>query len=356
MNAFRANGLPVLIGSLPLDSHAEAVRLVSAYTPEIPLWVQLPVHREEMMIAQFMPGMPGIARGNGKIFIDSSGQAFDADLLQFYEEYFAVDGNDKDLLDSRFILTEDTARGFFAFINHLKTLDAPPTALKGQITGPVTFCTGISDQTGRAVFYDDRIRDAAVVLLAQKARWQVRRLSRFGSPVMVFIDEPALAGFGSSAFIGIDRGDVTESLAEVIEAIHIEGGLAGVHVCANADWSLLLESSVDIISFDAYSHFDRFILYAEQVRAFVESDRILAWGIVPTSPPEAIKTETAPSLADKWLAQAEDVEALGIDRSKLFAQTLITPSCGTGSLSRDHATRVLELTREVSNLLRARVV
>ena len=355
MDAFRANGLPVLIGSLPLENHAEATRLVAAYTPEIPLWVQLPVYEEEMMIAQFISGLPGVAYDNGKTFVDTSSLGFDADFLQFYEEYLSVESGDKDLFDSRFVLTEDTARGFFALTDHLPALDEPPVAIKGQITGPVTFGTGLTDQTGRAIFYDDRLRDAAVKLLSQKARWQVRRLSRFGGHVMVFIDEPALAGFGSSAFIGIDRGDVTACLAEVIEGIHIEGGLAGVHVCANVDWSLLLESSVDIISFDAYSHFDRFILYADQIRRFVESGRILAWGIVPTSPPEAIETETAPSLVDKWLGQAEAVEALGIDRSKLLAQTLITPSCGTGSLSRAHAEKVLKLTREVSSRLRAKV-
>jgi len=51
---FQANCLPVLIGSLPMDNHAEATKLVYKYTPEIPLWVQLPVFKEEGMLAQFL--------------------------------------------------------------------------------------------------------------------------------------------------------------------------------------------------------------------------------------------------------------------------------------------------------------
>ena len=39
---FQAECRPVLIGSLPLKDHGEAVRWVFDYTPEIPLWVQLP--------------------------------------------------------------------------------------------------------------------------------------------------------------------------------------------------------------------------------------------------------------------------------------------------------------------------
>ena len=60
-NDFKPNGLPTLIGSLPLSDHDEALGLVFDYTPDIPVWVQLPVHVQEGMIAQFLPGMPGLA-------------------------------------------------------------------------------------------------------------------------------------------------------------------------------------------------------------------------------------------------------------------------------------------------------
>jgi hypothetical protein len=57
---FHPKCLPVLIGSLPLYDHAEGVKLVFEYTPEIPLWVQLPAYKEEGMVAQFQPGFPGL--------------------------------------------------------------------------------------------------------------------------------------------------------------------------------------------------------------------------------------------------------------------------------------------------------
>ncbi len=352
MENFQANSLPVLIGSLPMDDHEEAIRLVLKYTPEIPLWVQLPVYKEEGMIAQFLPGMPGLTIEKEKAFINTASVDFDDDFLKFYEAYIAVVEGKTDLLGSRFALTTDTAMGFFELMKHIETLAKPPIAVKGQITGPITFATGVNDQNGRAIFYNEQIRDAAVKLIAMKARWQVKQLSRFGYPVIIFFDEPALAGFGSSAFISISRDEVAKCFEEVIEAVHSEGGLTGIHVCANADWSLVLESSADIVSFDAYSFFDRFILYPDQIKKFIESGRILAWGIVPTSRGEDIEKETTDSLVAKWKAKAREIEALGIDMSKILAQSLITPSCGTGSLSFDNATKVLKLTREVSEKLR----
>ena len=190
-------------------------------------------------------------------------------------------------------------------------------------------------------------------LLALKAGWQVRTLSRSGCPVIVFIDEPALAGFGSSAFISISRDEVAACLNEVVEAVQAEGGLAGIHVCANTDWSLILELHTDIVSFDAYSYFDKFILFPDHIKKFLESGGILAWGIVPTSSPDNLEKETAHSLASAWQAQAGAVAKLGIKPSKVLSQSLITPSCGTGSLSLDLAKKVLGLTRQVSDTIRS---
>ena len=113
---FQANCLPVLIGSLPMDNHAEAIKLVYKYTPEIPLWVQLPLLKEEGMLAQFQPGMPGLTIENDRSFIDTAGNNFDNELVSFYEDYIAVTEGLADLSSSRFALTTDTAAGFFELI------------------------------------------------------------------------------------------------------------------------------------------------------------------------------------------------------------------------------------------------
>ena len=88
-----------------------------------------------------------------------------------------------------------------------------------------------------------------------------------------------MTGMGSSEFISISSREVARSFSEVIEAVHLEGGLAGVHVCGNTDWSVVLGSSADIVSFDSYTYFDRFMLYPDHIRRFFESGNIIAWGI-----------------------------------------------------------------------------
>lgn len=352
MTNFVADCHPVLIGSLPVSDHQQAVDMVLASTPAIPLWVQLPVFRQEGMIEQFLPGMPGLTRSKDKAWVDTAGPDFDDAVLGFYEDYMAVSQGDADLMDSRFAFTPEIAQGFFVFLDRVAAMEPAPVAVKGQVTGPVTFCTGVKDQQGAAVFYNDQLRDVAIKLLAMKARWQVRCLAQFGQPVIVFLDEPAMAGFGSSEFISIDRSDIRACLDEVVAAVHAEGGLAGIHVCANTDWSVILDSSLDIVNFDAYGYFDRFVLYPDLVRTFLEKGNILAWGIVPTSDPEAIDGATVESLETVWTGYAGQIEALGVSPRAIRAQSLITPSCGTGSLSVARARRVLDLTRDLSARIR----
>ncbi|MBF0203374.1 MAG: hypothetical protein HQK67_03470 [Desulfamplus sp.] len=380
MTNFKPNCLPLLVGSLPMNNHLEATRLVLQYTPDIPLWVQLPVYKEEGMLYQFLPGMPGLTIKGEDFYIDTTTERFEDEVLAFYEAYMSIMeisekagetskktvgnseksgqksentvGNSVTIEDaiSRFALTERTAKGFSIFMETIKSLPNAPVSVKGQVTGPITMGIGVKDQAGRLLFYDDRMRDIVTKQVAMSARWQTIQLSKLNTPhkPIIFFDEPGVVGFGSSTYISITREQITESLKEGIDAVHQGGGLAGIHICANGDWSLALESGTDIINFDAYSYFDRLILYKEHLTKFMLNNGILAWGIVPTANPEYVEKASLDSLWDLWQDQVQQLESLGISRERILSQSLITPSCGTGSLSLEHAKKVLFLTNALS--------
>jgi hypothetical protein len=338
-----------------MEDHLKATCLMLDHTPEIPLWVQLPRHLEEGMVIQFAPGMPGLTRKENKdVYINTAGDDFDQEVLAFYEDYLAVTEDPGLIENSRFALTPETARGFSVFMETVPGLPHAPLAVKGQVTGPITVGIGMKDQAGKLLFYDEQMRDIVTKQVAMKALWQVSQLSRLGcaNPPIIFLDEPGVVGFGSSTYISITREQVIESLGACIDAIHLGGGVAGIHICANGDWSLALESGTDIINFDAFSYFDRLVLYKEELKTFIHNGGILAWGIVPTSSPEYIDNASTDSLYVMWLEQLEQLESMGLDRAGILEQTLITPSCGTGSLGLEHAVKVLELTRDLSLRIR----
>ncbi len=352
---FHARCNPILIGSLPLDNYGQAMHLILKHSPQIPLWPQLPKKPREGMIRQFLTGFPGLVDQGDSYWIDSSGDHFETEMTSFYEEYFAIEADPTLLTGSRFALGHDSASGFFTFTETLENSQVDYLTLKGQITGPVTTGVGVKDQEGNSILYDDNLRDMLIKHLGLKGLWQVGELQKLrnGLQPIVFIDEPGIVSFGSTGFAGVTREMVSSSVAEVIDIIHSGGGLAGIHICANGDWGPPLLSAADIISFDAYFYFDNFILYREQLVQFLARGGTLAWGIIPTGDPEIVAKESTESLFSKWREQLTTLCSLGFSEKQLMEQTLIAPSCGTGSLVPELAEKVLRMTDELSQLARA---
>ncbi len=350
---FIPNGLATLIGSVPAADHQQALEWILGSTPEIPLWPQLPALPKEGMLNQFIEGLPGIIEGEERTYFDLNTADFADEQLSFYEDYLSVTEDPSALPASRFQTSSERAAGIYLLAGQAENINTGLAAVKGQVTGPFTMLTGISDAQMKLGYYDPVFRDIVVKGIAQKAAWQVRFLQEsFDVPVLLFIDEPALAGLGSSSFISVSLDDIAQDIAEVTEAIHRSGGLAGVHVCANTDWNILLGSDIDILSFDAYSFFDKFVTCRQQIHDFLANGALIAWGIIPTSEPEHIARETCDSLVARWEEQAGQLSGDGWTIHSLLKQTIITPSCGTGSLSPELATKVLQLTKEVSAVLR----
>lgn len=356
---FTADGLPVLIGSLPLTDHREALDWIFAATPEIPLWPQLPSNPYEQMMPQFAEGIPCITEEDltdpeGRILFDISGADFEENMLAFFEEYMAVLEDPEALAASRFNVSRDRAEGLYQFTETIGDRD-DLAGVKGQVTGPFTMLTGIKDREGRAGYFDDTIREMVIKGIAMKAAWQTRLLAgKTNKQVIMFIDEPALAGLGSSAFISVTAAEIQEMINEIADAVHQAGGLVGIHVCANTDWELLLESQIDVLSFDAYSFFDKFAPLKDKINTYLDRGSIIAWGGVPTGKSDDIEKESGDSLTALWERQAELLVGPNRDKADLLQQTFITPSCGTGSLKPELAQKVLELTRAVSDNLRAK--
>jgi hypothetical protein len=348
--------LATTLGSLPHTDVARGTDLIFAHTPQIPTWAQFPKRAlRENMILQFTEGLPGIVvTESGRAFFDTTSSGFVDEVIAFYGSYLAaIEEHDPAALDT-FGLSAEYAAGFGEFVTRLPGA-AHPFALKGQVTGPFTLGTSLLDQDRRCAYYDEQLRDVIVKSVALKATWQIARLRPFCERVMVFADEPALLGYGSQTFLAVSREDILGDLNAVAGAIHAAGGLAGVHCEENTDWSLLMESDLDILDFDAYAHIQVITLYPAELRAFLVRGGWLAWGIVPTLDPRAAATETIPSLLTRFDAGVDALVRKGFDREFLLRRSLITPSCGAGGvLDVPLAERVLKLLQELSLTLRQR--
>ena len=328
------------VGSLPHADPKAAVREVLARFREIPFWPQLPMRTPlEHMYPQYAAALPGAGMAGDKLFMES-GEALLGGAEAFYEAFLTG------ALES-FALPAERAAGLHEL---LEAARGPYPAVKGQVTGPVSFGLMVCDREKKPIFYDPVGRDVLVKYLLRAAQWQAARLSRLSETVIMVLDEPYLASVGS-AILSLPREEVVAALDEIFEGL--PGVLCGVHCCANTDWGLVLSSRAAYLSFDAYEYADSLLLYPEEVSGFLARGGRIAFGVVPTAR-EAIGSETPGSLASRMEGILDRLASRGIPREVVVPSSVITPACGLGTLPEDAAERALRLTEELSALLRKR--
>lgn len=331
-----------MIGSMPHQDIDSAIELLKRFPLDIPTWPQLPKRSfKEGMMPQYCEGFPGIKidEEERRIWLERNDELL-SEMAVFFE-YVLSDAIEK------FSISSEYATGFHPFIDFLKGQNEKLAIVKGQVTGPFTYGLSINDNDKKSLWFDEQYKDVILQGLAKKAIWQVGKLKEYAENVIIFFDEPIFSALGTPAYIGIQDEEVVSTLNEMAEPIHATGAAVGVHCCGNMDWSLLAQSSIDIIAFDAYGYGDKLGLYPEAIDKFLARGGVLAWGIVPTGNPEDIHKETSESLKSKIEALMESYVKKGVSEDRLRNQLIYTPSCGMGTLTTDDAETVLRLLLEV---------
>jgi hypothetical protein len=341
------NFLTTHVGSVPYPS-IDGLTEKLAGLLDVPAWPQLPRRSfRENMYVQYSPTLPAIFEdaAQEKIFFDTR-QDYTDTLEGFYTPVLAED------VDS-FALRPEYAAGFRAMLDTLRNTKGEWA--KGQVTGPVSFGLTVTDQDLRAGLYVEMLDDVIVKNLAMIARWQIRQLKTVRPNVILFLDEPYLAAFGS-AFISLSREQVIAYLDEVFDSIQAEGAVSGVHCCANTDWGVLLGTKVDILNLDAYGFVENLALYPVELREFLDRGGSICWGVIPNSP--QIFNETPQVLAQRLrngiqlIADKAAARGVNIHADEFAVRSLIAPACGLGSTTVDVADRVFEVLSETGDILK----
>jgi methionine synthase II (cobalamin-independent) len=335
------------IGSMPHVDAEAAVDLILNSLKTAPHLPQLSRRdpREQMWI-QFSEKLPGfkVDLENLKYFFDTSDES-SASVEQFYEEYLKIlEGSPSEA----FKITRDYGLGIELFMEKLTKENSKRPFLKAQVTGPLSFALSLTDENGKPIFYHPVFRDVVVKGMGLKAMWLVEKLKRFSDNVILFFDEPSLSAYGSSAFLGVSFSDVVESLNDVFSLASSVGAITGVHCCGNTDWSLLMQTTVDIINFDAVDYLESLAIYPRQVSNFLERGGVLAWGAVPND--SRINQECTDLILERLRKGVLVLEKKGINRELLLNNIIITPACGCSSLTVEETQKVYVILSEIDQL------
>lgn len=345
------------IGSLPHNDLTKAMNVVKKDFPQIPFFPQLKnINKNEDMIIQFLEGLPSFLPSKLENFtIDSDSEEFFEDLETFFTDYEKITSENNAEILEHYGISKDFSSSFEEFENIIKT--TKPQFAKGQIVGPFTLATTLQDNNGKAVIYDETLKDIIVKLLSLKALWQIKRIKRANPDTtpIIFMDEPSISQLGTSAYMTISEAEVIQMLKEISDIIKANGGISAIHCCGKCDWSIPMKAKIELLNPDAYTFAENFSIYYKMIENHLLSGGKIAWGLIPTLDVDALKGTTLKNLIEKFEQAVKYLTNKRIDEKLIIDNSLITSSCGAGSLSIENAERAMDLVSELSKELKARL-
>jgi len=335
------------MGIMPHRDIERALEL--ALSLDIPFFPQLPnVSFYEDMYAQVSAGFPGITldvEGEKVLF---SRAKFEVELEDYFERMEEEDPfrlrPPYSVVYERF-LEQDLSRC---------------SAIRGQVTGPVSFGFRVLDEELRPIIYDDEVRGILFDFIRRKVNVMFKELKARNENAFVWIDEPGL-GWVFSGFSGYNDDLAREELRDFFARVE---GIKGMHLCAELGLSYLLDLGVELLSFDAYQMGELSPRHAPAVAEFLRSGGVISWGVVPTEP-AILEKETAVSLAEKVsqyfevIAQTTGLAEEGIARGSLLAPArccvrITEPGSGVYQSEEQAVETAFKLLKEVSLILKER--
>ncbi|MGE5280342.1 MAG: hypothetical protein ACM3L6_06340 [Deltaproteobacteria bacterium] len=326
------------VGSMPHADAAAAEALVwEKLAGDAPFWAQLPRRSfRENMYVQYGEQLPGLR-------VDDQAKSVwvDTEAQNYLEDFEACFTKIQEGQVDAFSISRDAALGLHLLAGRLEE-EAWQGWVKAQVIGPVSLGLTLLDQNKTPILHNAELAQLLPSYLALKAAWLIRCLrAHAGTRIIVFIDEPYLVALGTSAY-ALPREAVIRMIDTVVATIHADGALAGIHCCGNTDWDLVMATKVDIVNFDAYGYFDKFLLYEKAVAGFLRRGGIPAVGIVPNT--EALDDDGLEDTLGGILARHKDIFING---------GLITASCGAAGLTEGRAARALDLSVSLARRMRS---
>ncbi len=334
------------VGSLPHTDAADAVDLILRSLSNAPHAPQLSRSdpREQMWI-QFSENLPRfrVDLQNLTYHFDTTGDP-ESDVELFYSRYLDIlDGASAD----DFFVSPDFGRGIHVLLEKLAASGEKKKFIKVQVTGPLSFALTVTDENRKPIFYHPLFKDVAVKAMGLKAIWLIEKFSPYAEKIIVFLDEPSLSAYGSSAFLGVSATDVTEALDDVIAMVAGRGALPAVHCCGNTDWGLLMDSQIRVLNFDAVDYMDSLAIYPQKLNEFLTRGGALAWGAVANTP--MVMNENADTVIKRIRDGVDMLESKGIPRQLLTDRLMITPACGCAGLKLNETEQVYRIMKELDS-------
>ncbi len=227
------------------------------------------------------------------------------------------------------------------------------THFKTQIAGPITLFGKLlaSDFGSRTKQENEKLLLQYISLWLKHAYWQIDAIQERGFKPIIMLDEPLLPTYMGQA--GSAQAKKTlKLLRSLVKRLKTRGAKVGIHCCNRISPSTLIDLEVDLVHFDVYHFPTLFRAAREDLKDFLKQGGIVAWGIVPAN--EALGSAGQAKLEQTFNDVLSSMESRGLPLRRVLAQSMVSPTCGTGLLAASEGLRVADFTARLSRGLKTR--
>ncbi len=95
-------------------------------------------------------------------------------------------------------------------------------------------------------------------------------------------------------------------------------------------------------------------MFKKDLEQYLQNGGKIAWGVVPTLDADLLEKTNLNEMIIVFEKAVKYLTKKGIDEKLILENSIITPSCGAGSLSESLAEKAMNLTKELSDSLKER--
>jgi hypothetical protein len=212
--------------------------------------------------------------------------------------------------------------------------------VKWQFTGPLTLSLAlVREGVPTRTAFDIAIR---AVRVSTRAIYAFIADALPSSRQTMLLDEPGACSLLDSG-LPVSLDAAIDLVSGALATLELSADV-GVHCCGNGDLSAILAAGPSVISVPLTSVSES---VAGSIAKFLDLDGTIVWGAVPVDRPLASADRYWRELLSVW----SKLEANGVDRDRLHAQSIISPVCGLASQDESQAATIFEICRDLSERL-----
>ncbi len=330
---FRPNCRPTALGPFPYVTGREAWDACLQYVPAL-LPLPLLAHAGEDPLTLAADGFAGVLIGPEHLAFDAE-EAFaglDALYLAYLQDRSATRALDLAAMDE---WTQREAQ--------IKRAELVSTV----IMGPISTALRLVDEDGRTALSSTTLVDALAKHLYLRLQWQQSVVARTAKVVLHWLYEPYVSVV-DSPFSPIN-GERAQLLWE--ETFGPIRGVRGIWAGEGADIPALLQNEMVEVLGMPMPEPSAAAEWAPLIEQFLRRRGVIGWGLIPSTV-EGLNHSRIGRLAGRYNDVLHALEAAGVATTEVVAASMLMPEDTLGMLEPDEAEIALQLTNQLSGMLR----